>query len=453
MKRLLLSLCLGAAILGGCDDDLTKVGTSIQEDRDKIFVAVDSFRLDASTILLDAVYAKTDTGLLGEIYDPVFGSLKCDYICQFYCPEEYKFAHTPIDGKIDSVNFRIFYHTWVGDSLAPMRAQIYQVTQPLERNFYTNINPADYCDMKTSLGTQTYTAYDPTVPDSIRNEVDYYGYPTFYPSLTIRMPKELGQNIYNETVNNPSSFSNQEAFNRFFPGLYITNTFGSGNILGVDISFLTIHYKYMGKGSAEQDTIINTSEVFNVTKEVIQLNRFKNTDMSDMTAPNQEFTYMKTPAGVCTKLVIPAKDIAPLVKGRILNNMPLTLYAMPQEEYDFAWKMPTKLLLLPEDSVKTFFEEGQIENYQTSFVATYNETYRAYPFGNISNVLKNHIEKDPESDLSLVVIPINQKTESSSYYGTYTVGVSNYLFPAGVKLRKDDAVTMIGVTSSRYGTD
>ncbi|MDF9830761.1 DUF4270 domain-containing protein [Parabacteroides sp. PF5-6] len=453
MKRIVLGLFLAFIFcLGSCDDDLTRVGTSIQGDSDKISVSVDSFYIEASTVLMESVYARADTGLLGEFYDPLYGTLKSDYICQFYCPAEFQFKHTPINGKIDSVDFRIFYDTWVGDSLAPMRAQIYPIVKPLEKNFYTDVNPEDYADMQASLGMQTYTAFDRSVPDSVRYATDYYGNSTFYPVITVRMPQELGQKFYEETVNNPSSFKDQDAFNEFFPGLYVTNTFGSGNIIGVDVSYFTIYYKYMDVGSEGQDTIIKTSEVFNVTKEVIQFNRFKNTNMDHLIEPNANYTYIKTPAGVCTKLVIPAREIAPFIDGRILNNMPLALYPMPQDEYEYALTMPETLLILPEDSVKSFFENSRVEDGITSFVASYSSASRAYSFGNLSNVLTNHIENSPEKDLSLLVIPVKQKQESNSYYGTvYTTSLSHYLFPYGMKLRKDDAVMKVGVTSSKYG--
>ena len=92
---------------------------------------------------------------------------------------------------------------WVGDSLAPMRAQIYLVDKELERDFYTNFDPLEYCDMQNSLGMQTYTAYDNSVPDSIRNATDSNGDRTFIPTVTIRMPKEFGQKFYDESIKNP----------------------------------------------------------------------------------------------------------------------------------------------------------------------------------------------------------------------------------------------------------
>lgn len=443
IKHLILGMGLGVAILGACNDDLGVVGPSIQPPGDYVNVANDTFHIEASTILMDAVYAKTDTALLGEIYDPLYGNLKSDYLCQFYCPENFRFSQTPIDGKIDSIDFKIFYKSSIGDTLVPMRAQIYQLTEPLKKDYYTNINPEEFCNKEISFGTQTYTAYDQTISDSIRKLRSYDW-------VTIRMPKEFGQKFYDETINNPSSFNNQQSFNQFFPGLYVTTTYGTGNVLNVSSSQMTIFYKYIVAGT---DSIAKKSESFSVTKEVIQLSRFKNTDMSPLLQPSDQQTYIKAPAGVCTRLVFPMKEIIPKVKDRILNNLPLVLNAYPQENWRYAFEAMPNLLLIPEDSVKTFFENGQVNDNYSSFVSqTYNK--QTYVFGNISNLIKYQIETNPDKDLAVWIIPVKYKATINQYTGVTTpLVVGNYMTPSAVKLRKDEDSRMIVVTSSLYGNE
>ncbi|MEG1543835.1 MAG: DUF4270 domain-containing protein, partial [Tannerellaceae bacterium] len=65
IKPLLLGLGLGTVILGGCEDTLNSVGSTIQPDSDKITVYMDTFQMTASTFLMDSIYAKTITALLG----------------------------------------------------------------------------------------------------------------------------------------------------------------------------------------------------------------------------------------------------------------------------------------------------------------------------------------------------------------------------------------------------
>ena len=74
VKLLTLGIALGAALLGSCDDGISLVGPSIQPDRDKINVFQDTIEIQAYTVLMDSIYAKTSSALLGEFYDPTFAS-------------------------------------------------------------------------------------------------------------------------------------------------------------------------------------------------------------------------------------------------------------------------------------------------------------------------------------------------------------------------------------------
>lgn len=454
IKLLILGFGLGASILAGCNDDLSSIGTSIQPGDDTIAVYTDTFRIQASTVQLDSIYARSTKAQLGEIYDPLYGNLVSDYMCQFYCPNDFQFKYKPYEGKIDSVEFRIYYQgsnkngVWIGDSLAPMRAEVFKITSPLQRNFYTNIDPTRYCDMRESLGAQAYTAYNNSIPDSIRKLDE------FAPSVCIKMPTEFGQKFYDETINHPETFKNQNAFNEFFPGLYVTTTFGSGNVLSVSSSVLHIFYKEALKNSKGEDSLVVRAESFTNTKEVIQLSRFKNTDMSQLLQPNEEYAFFKTPAGVCTRISIPLQEITPVLKERIVNNVPLNLKAMPQDEWRYALTPPSYLLILPEDSVKSFFEEGQLDNKVTSFLSeVYNPKTRTYSFPNLANLLKHQMEKDPDKDLNLLLIPVDMtSTTNNGYYEstTVTTSITNYLAPSGVRIRKDEEVMKIGITSCKY---
>ena len=451
-RLFILGVGLGLAILGGCNDELSEVGSSIQPDGDKSFVYVDSFQLSAKTVLMDSVYARTTSGLLGEIYDPLYGNIKSDYLCQFYCPENYQFQNTPLNGVIDSMDLRIFYSSWVGDSLTPMQVTVYPITTVPERNFYTNVDPEKYCDMQTVLGQKMYTAYDVTISDSVRNGLTST---TYTPVVRVKLPTEIGQDFYNEIVNNPSSFENQDAFNQYFPGLYITNTFGSGNLLTVYQTSFFIYYRYTVEGSAGQDSIVNGREQFNVTREVIQLNHVANANLEPLLLPDEKYTYMRTPAGVYTELTLPITEIKETVGSRFLNNLPLTLHAMPQENWDYAFEPPSYLLLLPTDSVKGFFEQNKVENNETAFLSgIYDSSTRTYTFGNISNLIKYQLENAPDEDLQVSVIPVSRETQSDSYSGTeYTVTLSNYMLPSGVKIVKDNDYMKVGLTTSEYNSD
>ena len=457
IKSIILGLAGGGLLLASCNDEISLVGPSIQPESDRITVWTDTFEVEASTIKLDSVYARTASGLLGQLYDPLYGNLKSDYICQFYCPDNYTFTHEPLNGQVDSMALFIMYNNggYYGDSLAPMQAKVYEVTEPLDRNYYTNLDPADYCNLQNLIGEKTYTAYDQSISDSIRNITDTNDSLYYTPNVRIRINREIAQQLYDETVNNPTTFASQESFNNFFPGFYITTEFGTGSIIAVAQTSFYIYYRYteqIGTDAEPRDTIMQAREQFNVTKEVIQMNQMQNENLEQLLAPSDEFMYIKSPSGVCTRFVIPARELKERINDdRILNNLKFSLQAKPQEDWLYAFEAPDDLLLLPEDSVKNFFEGRNINDGITSFNAQYSSSTRTYDFGNISNVLRTHWANNPEEDLVLLAIPVDVGRSTSSSYGqesTTITSVSNLLAPAGVKLKKDkESMTFVLVTS------
>ena len=485
MKKLyhfpLLIYLFTRLFFSACVDDLTKVGMTIQPPEDFITVYSDTFQMKASTVILDSIYAKTSDCLLGEMYDPTFGIIKADLLCQFYCEEGFTFFHKPIGNKIDSVVLYIYYPlneyggiVAFGDTLTPMQVTVFPVNKPLMRNFYTNDDPTLYCDMENPLGSATYTLYDMTVPYELREAGEYA------PAVRIKLPTALGQKLYDETLNNPSTFNNQNSFNEFFPGIYITNTYGSGCFLKTIGEYIEMRIYYSipyepdinDDESYAADSVEARAQFFYVSKDVIQVNRFTNSNIDQLLVDNSTHTYVKSPAGVCTKLVLPTTQISKEIdiNDRFINGFSLDLRYLPDDEWNFAYHPPQHLLLLPEDSLISFFENSNVENNITSFISFssvdsngnlctsanatwegYSSNSRTYTFGNISRLLKTHIESSPDRDLSLLVVPVTRKFAYDSYYGMYySTGITHSFFISGTKIRTEDEYMKVIVLSSKY---
>jgi len=456
---LIAVLCLCVLIINGCDLNPNFVGNIIAPEEDQMTVYLDTFQIVATTIKRDSIFAKTTNGLLGEYFDPLYGRLKSDFLSQFYCEDNFQFEKTPYENTIDSIYVALYYIE-TGDPYSPLQVQIFPVTKPLDKIYYTNVDPIDYCDLNELWGAQVFSAINGTFvdPDQTSSGIR---------KIEILLPKELGQKIYEETINNPTSFRNQQAFNEFFPGIYVTAGYGSGCMLNILRTDIVIDYKCIEKSSADEDSIIYCSEGFLTTKEVIQLNRFENSDTEQLLAENEDYTFIKTPAGIYTRLVIPSQKIKLIIEGRIINNMMFSVQYMPNEDWPYALGHPSHLLLLPEDSLYSFFHYRYVENSITSFISvTWNENgkrpamastttmgyspdRRTYYFNNIATLLAYHISVSPDDDLRLLLVPVNRKT-SSSEQGYYTTEISNYLAPSGIKLRKDNDLMQISVVTSKY---
>jgi hypothetical protein len=454
-QNMTIATGLGCLLLSGCFDDLSTIGTTIQPDSDKATVYADTFQMTATTVKIDSLYAKTTAGYLGELYDPLYGKLKSDYLCQFYCEADFRFGQTPYEGKIDSICLDFEYGGCTGDLYTPMQIAVYPVNKLLDKVYYTHLDPGNYYDRQDQPATLVSTAANGPIVDSTQVSTSSTSYYRYIRRLTLRLPNEMGQKLYDETINNPSSFNSQDAFNQFFPGLYVTTGYGSGAILHMERTRLRVAYRYAVESSTGEDSLLNRTEIFLVTKDVIQLNRFQNSDTEQLLVENDEYTFLKTPAGIFTRLVIPTKEIAPKIKDRIINSLVLDLKYLPKEDWLYALSPPSYLLLMPEDSIHTFFENGNIENNVTTYLSSgeSDADSRTYAFSNIANLLDYHIKNAPDEDLRLLVVPVSRETREVtsngvSYY--YTEALHHYLTPSGLKLRKDKDFMRIVVLSSQY---
>ena len=455
-----------------CSDDLTQVGSSTLPDGDRNTVYSDTFQMTAATVRVDSLYLRSSDGMLGNLDDPAFGQIKYDYLCQFYCVQGFRFPHTPHNGRIDSVVLRLRFYNWTGDARVSMRARVYALNRQPVRSPYGRLNPEDYADMQTVLGTRVYRLTD--FP-SLRNDStirDLYNASTrsYQPvsihgrDLRITLPKSLGQSFYDETVARPASFATQDAFNRFFPGLYITTDYGIGSMIEVGETRLLIYYSR--PKSAKNDTLVRDSVTFRFTREVIQYNHIRTSDDNSLLRPSADsFAYVKTPSGICPRIVIPAAEIARKTQGRVLNAASLSLRFMPQDAWNDALVPPPFLLLLPEDSVRAFFDNRTIDNGLLYLRSTnesnspdigFDAITRNYRFANIAPIIQAHIRRNPGTDLRLLAIPIDRRysvtTDRNNQPTRQTTAIIPYLYPGGVRLRVDPASMKLVLLSSQHGT-
>lgn len=468
-KIFLLSAIFGLIYLVGCDDAIDKIGMGIQPDGDKVIVFDDSLDITGETIKDPVLYAKSIYGLLGNFYDEDYGELTAGYICQFF-PTEGFGTQANMDSiikdmngipRIDSIQLKILYATYVGDSLSPMEVSVYQVNKPLPQNYYTNVDPAEYCDMNVVLGKQAYTARDLTISDSL-NLANISN--NNYKMVSVTLPRELGQRFFDEyTKANHGAYASPEAMIKFFPGLYVKSTFGSGCMLNVEKTGIYIYYtrEYENNDSTSlspTSTRVQAS-VIDVTKEVIQLNQYTGSNEEKLLNPeNTENMYLKTPAGIFAQVTIPMAEIKEKIGNRKFSNVRLSIPVEPKDnDWEYALPFPgmgnastialsrSKLLLIEADSatIKTFFEEKKYADGKTSFYTTFDKATYSYTFDNISNIVQNAIDRGDSNDLVLRLIPVQvgYYEYTGSYYSATSYvdyNTANYLAPSAVTLKKNN---------------
>jgi len=461
IKTIIYSIFISLAFIA-CNDDLSSVGLEIQPDSDKISVRTDTVSFTSSTQLVDSIFIKSSMAYLGSFNDPVYGNVRYGYLCNFYTSPDGVFWDNVVDNKIDSVVLSLLYKGYagtgfIGDSLAVMEATIHKVMNPLGKNFYSNINPAEYIKDAPILAKKTYTSRNMNVSDSI------YFLDQYYRSLDIKFSNnDLGEEIYNEWRTNKETFKNLDKFFDFFRGVYVESTFGSGNILKIDHTHLQVYYRasitYKNKEGKDSIVVKPAYALFSTAAESTQLNiidKNENEEKNKEMVSDPNYTYLKTPAGVVTQLEISLQDIVNKIGDdkRIFNNVRLTLETAEQPAWEYTLNMPNRVMLISPDSVKQFFEEARYSansNYYYFATRTPSSAYK-YDFGNISVLIQNSIkdlrDKGEKQEnwppLKLWVIPVEFLPASGTPYAT-----TNYFAPSGAKLKKENLKLYITTTKS-----
>ena len=458
LKAITYSIFISLAFIA-CNDNISPVGLEIQPDSDKINVRTDTISFTSSTQMIDSIFIKTSETCLGSFDDPVYGNIRYSYLCNFYTAPDGVFGNV-IDDRIDSVVLRLLYYGYagtgfVGDSLTPMEATVREVIKPLGKNFYSNIDPAEYIDENApAWAKKTYTSRNMNVTDSVYLLGGYR-------SVDFKLPNTVGEKIYNEWKRSggKETFAELDSFFVFFPGVYIESTFGSGNILSIDRTYLQIYYQthIMRNVSGEIDSLVTRYALFDSSEEAIQLNiidKIENREKEQQLVSVDNGTYLKTPSGVVTQLEISLQDIVNKIgDDRIFNNVKFTLEIEELPAWEYTLSIPKTVLLISPDSIKPFFEEARLADNRYSYYAYLPESsaYR-YDFGNISTLIQNSIKKLNEENtpqnqwppLKLWVIPVTVK----AFDGSTSSITTNYFTPSGTKLRKDNLKLYITTTKT-----
>ena len=437
-----------------CNDTLDKVGFSIQPENDRVSVGTDTLKLTSRTIQVDSIFSRTKYPILGEYIDPIFGTIRSEYVGEFYYPENLTFK----DGaEIDSVRLTVSYSSIIGDSLAPMELAVYKVIKELPKNKdYTNFDPRSNSDMSAPLGKQLFTGKNNTY----HTETYYTGQSTqtvkVYDIYT-HLPKSIGEAFLAEYKKaGHGALKNTDTFRAFFPGLYFTTNFGNSTILNVNLTSLNVHYKYLDpNGSSQKKDTIRTAEWrLNITPEVTQIN-YVNNNNDQLLAPNDKGTFIKSPAGVNTEITFPISKIYDNLSSRALNQARFEIYALPEANQDNKVKLipPDHLLLVNKDSLKGFFENRKLPDNITSYLATFNSSTYSYNFGNIAAMI-NYYKKQKKAafDLTYYLIPIDV-TFATDQYGRQTntaTAVYNQMKPSAVMLEKKPEKLKLDIVYSSF---
>ena len=171
---------------------------------------------------------------------------------------------------------------------------------------------------------------------------------------------------------------------------------------------INIYFRHKKNGKS-----ITTSTNLVSTEEVLQMTNFSNDNTRLQQLANETgHTYLKTPAGLFTQLTIPMSDIMAGHRNDSVNSAKIILYRQNNtSESAYHFNIPKNLVMLPSDSLQSFFANNRIPDNKTSFLATYNSTTNSYVFNNISGIVNLFMRHTNSANWGkVVVVPVELQT-------------------------------------------
>ncbi|MBR1469873.1 MAG: DUF4270 domain-containing protein [Prevotella sp.] len=446
-----------AMLLASCDDTTSDIGTSLTHNMDVLNVSTASFAVSSRSIAADSVYFSTTSGHLGKLKDPETGAyVTGNFMTQFNMLEDYSLLFPPIDSIVsklpdgtiiaDSCEIRLFYTDSWGDSLATMKLTAHEMSKPMleNRKYYSTFDPKanGYIRADGIHQSKTYTLTDLSVSEETRKSS------TYSPNIRVLLNDEytdrngkkhtnFGTYILNAYYKNPSVFGSSLKFmNEILPGFYFEHSAGVGAMANIAMSRLNIYYRVVSGDS----TIVGATSIVG-TEEVLQTTKIENNQQQiQALVDNNTCTYLKTPAGIFTELTLPVGEIFAGHENDTLNAVKIVIPRINNEQQsDFALDAPTNLLMIPRDSLYSFFEGTRLVNNRSSFVAQNSVTSNnTYVFHNISQLIRlmNARRGSSENWNKVVLVPVtiegnsNKVSHSMSLSSTRLVGGSQNPYPA-----------------------
>lgn len=111
--------------------------------------------------------------------------------------------------------------------------------------FYTSVNPSDYYNKQAKpIALKAYSAVGPSAMDDT-----YSG--TRVITQAVKLPKELGEFMYNKYKEDKNYYKDASAFiKNVLKGIYVQSTHGDGTILYINNITLRLYYDLMLESSS-----------------------------------------------------------------------------------------------------------------------------------------------------------------------------------------------------------
>lgn len=462
-------IVFAATLMVACDDTTDTIGNSLTNRTDLFKDTTVTFTVKTRSLVADSVLSRSQYTYLGHVKDPETEAyVTSSYTTQFAILENLS-SNDSFLPSIDSIAskdgngicaesciLRVNVDKYTGNMLNPMKLTAYELSRPVTegKEYYSNFDPeAEGMLRNDGKGIQKnkmYTPIDQNLSDSIRNNLTSSSSTSLIP---INIPlndkyidkndgkeyKNFGTYIMQKYYEHPEYFKNSNTFRHYVcPGFYVKSTGGIGVMCKVNSTDLLISFKMIQNGEkttagltlAGTEEVVRTTHIENDKERIAKL------------AQGDTCTYLKSPAGIFTEVELPIDDIMRGHETDTISSAKISFTKINSSGSENEFGAPETILLLPCDSLYSFFENRDLPDNLVSYISTYKSSDNSYTFNNIASLITAMYKAKKSGTASkdwnkAVLVPViqNTATSGSSYSSTTKViDVSNDMSLKSAKL-------------------
>ena len=408
---------LAAMAIYSCDEDTASIGGSLTNDNDKISLTSANYNVTTRTIVADSVYTLSNACYFGCVRDPETGSeVKSEFTSQFHIleytilPSLDMYAKTNAEGLpiADSCDIVVYLQSPFNsrDTLTAIKMRVNELDKPVEagQKYYSNYDPFGKGLVRADGYhiDKMFTYRSQTDADSIKGTSGYFNNIRIslnkpYTDAQGNTYENYGTYILQSYYKHPEYFTNSYSFaHHVCPGFFFQILDGLGfhakvYSLGLRTYFTVIDDEESDDDENEEEGPKEYATSFTIagTQEVIQTTYVSNdTKTIAQLAQETQHTYVKSPAGLFTEVTLPVDAIKQGHENDSLLASKIVFQRVNnQSTDDRTLGTPTTLLMIPADSIYTFFENNKVPDNMLSYYTTYSSGSNTYTFSNISNLI------------------------------------------------------------------
>ncbi len=395
MKHLFRCAAVLAVItlFSACKKDWNELGSQLIVVEDLEVLSFDDQQIKVSVVKEDSLITlNTPTSFVGSINDPYFGSTNASIFTEFRIPSsDVEFGSTAIaDSLVLTLDIDAFY----GDTLSVLNIQVMKMLELIE----TNLTDTAGVDSTITIYSSDVFEYDNVVIGDIELAVE----PNTNSEIKLILSNEFAQEFLDADASN---FVDNDAFQTFFNGLYIScgDVASEGVLLDLDLisekSKLALYYHTDIADSLSYDFQINS----NADRMTHWEHDYSSTEIEALIGlDNVEKAYVQGSVGLRTYIDLP--DLASVRDSNYVIHKAELIIPYISTDQDSIYATPSQLGLAAvnaDGNIEVLTEDQNVEG-ATYFDGNRDELNQVYKF-NIARYVHKVIEEGYSSQLALYV--------------------------------------------------